>query len=158
MLRIVMYGPDPTENHRLQELLGDILWDAQIKPVFREFTGEREPFFTYVKNNPYLVMLIVQSGPEGAETARLAKQANSAARLVWFSKQDYALFAFDLHLTFFGLLPVDRRKAVSALKACWFEREYPPGVSSLSQITPFPQHRIRPTGNKKTPSTGVQQA
>ena len=50
MLRIVMYGPDPTENHRLQELLGDILWDAQIKPVFREFTGEREPFFTYVKN------------------------------------------------------------------------------------------------------------
>lgn len=36
MLRIVMYGPDPAENHRLQELLADILWDAQIKPVFKE--------------------------------------------------------------------------------------------------------------------------
>ena len=86
MLRIVMYGPDPAENHRLQELLADILWDAQIKPVFKEFTGEREPFFAYVKNNPYLVMLVVQSGPAGMETVQLAKQANSAARLVWFSQ------------------------------------------------------------------------
>ena len=50
MLRIVMYGPDPAENHRLQELLADILWDAQIKPVFKEFTGEREPFFAYVQS------------------------------------------------------------------------------------------------------------
>ena len=72
MLRVVIYGPDPTENHRVRELMEDRLWGAQIKPVFKEFTGEREPFFTYVKNNPYLVMLIVQSGPEGEETARLA--------------------------------------------------------------------------------------
>lgn len=142
MLRVVMYGPDAEENRRIRELLEDLLWDAQIKPVFREFTGEREPFFAYVKNNPYLVMLIVQSGPEGKETARLAKQANSAARLVWFSRQDYALYAFDLRLTFFGLLPVNRRKAVSALNACWYEREYPPGVSSLPQTTLFSQRQI----------------
>ena len=142
MLRIVMYGPNEEENHRVQEVLEDLLWDAQIKPVFKEFTGQREPFFTYVKNNPYLVMLVIQPGPEGAETARLAKQANSAARLVWFSEQDYALYAFDLNLTFFGLLPVDRCKAVSALNACWYEREYPPGVSSLSQTTLFSQRQI----------------
>lgn len=158
MLRIVMYGPDPAENHRLQELLADILWDAQIKPVFKEFTGEQEPFFAYVKNNPYLVMLVVQSGPAGMETVQLAKQANSAARLVWFSQQDYALYAFDLRLTFFGLLPVSRSKAASALRACWYEREFPPGISSLSQITLSPQQRISVMGNKETPSTGVIQA
>ena len=158
MLRIVMYGPDRAENRRVRELLEDLLWTAQVKPVFKEFTGEQGAFFAYVKNNPYLVMLIVQSGPEGAETARLAKQANSAARLVWFSQQDYALYAFDLRLTFFGLLPVSRSKAASALRACWYEREFPPGISSLSQITLSPQQRISVMGNKKTPSTGVIQA
>lgn len=142
MLRVVMYGPDKSENQRVRKPLEDLLWNAQIKPVFKEFTQEREPFFTYVKNNPYLVMLIVQSGPEGAETARLAKQANPAARLVWFSEQDYALFAFELRLTFFGLLPVNRSKAESALNACCFALEYPPGISSLAQPTPFSQRQI----------------
>ena len=79
MLRIVMYGPDPAENHRLQELLADILWDAQIKPVFKEFTGEREPFFAYVKNNPYLVMLVVQSGPAGGGKGKPGKQGHTPA-------------------------------------------------------------------------------
>lgn len=138
MLRIVMYGPDTEEKRRIRELLDALLRDAQIKPVFKEFDGERGPFLTYVKNNPYLVMLIVQSGPEGAETARLAKQANPKARLVWFSEQDYALLAFELRITFFGLLPVNRRKAVSALTACWYEQAYPPGISSLSQTTLYP--------------------
>ena len=76
MLRIVMYGPDAEENHRIRELMEDLLWDAQIKPVFKEFNGEREPFFAYVKNNTYLIMLVVQSGPEGMETVRLAKERN----------------------------------------------------------------------------------
>ena len=108
MLRVVIYGPDPTENHRVRELMEDRLWGAQIKPVFKEFTGEREPFFTYVKNNPYLVMLIVQSGPEGAETARLAKAGNPKTRIIWFSEQDCALLAFELGSTYFGLLPLSR--------------------------------------------------
>lgn len=56
MLRIVMYGSDKNENRRVRKLLEDILWEAEITPVFREFTGERKPFFAYVKNNPYLVM------------------------------------------------------------------------------------------------------
>jgi len=81
MLRIVMYGTDGPENCRVRELLADLLWDAQIKPVFKEFTGEREPFFTYVKNNPYLVMLILQSGPEGAETVRSYTISMSASLL-----------------------------------------------------------------------------
>ena len=71
-------------------------------------------------------MLIVQSGQEGLETVRLAKEANSEARLVWFSKEDYALASYELRLTFFGLLPIDRKKAVSALRACWWERQFPP--------------------------------
>ena len=144
MLRVVMYGPDAEENHRVRELLEDIIWSLQIKPVFREFTDEREPFFTYVKNNPYLVMLIVQSGPEGTETVRLAKKANPKARLVWFSEQDYALLAYDLRLTFFGLLPVNRHKAESALDACRYALGYPPwnDAYSLAQSTPFSQRRI----------------
>lgn len=160
MLRIVMYGPDPAENHRLQELLADILWDAQIKPVFKEFNGEREPFFAYVKNNTYLIMLVVQSGPEGMETVRLAKERNPETRIVWFSDHDYALYAFDLRLTFFGLLPASRKKMLSALNNCCHSSRYPPwsDTFSLSQTTPFPQHQIRPVGNKKTPLTGVQQA
>lgn len=153
MLRVVMYGPDAEENHRIRDLLEDLLWAAEIKPVFKEFTDEREPFFTYVKHNPYLVMLIMQSGPEGAETVQLAKEANPDAHLVWFSDQDYALYAFDLNLTFFGLLPVSRQKAVSALDACWFAKEYPPwdNTLSLAQSTPFSQPRIGREGNKKRP-------
>ena len=126
MLRIVMYGPDAEENRQIREVLEDLIWSMQLKPVFHEFTEEREPFLTFVQRNPYLVMLIVQSGEDGLETARMAKEANSEARLVWFAKEDYALCAFDLRLTFFGLLPIDREKAVSALRACWWERQFPP--------------------------------
>lgn len=152
MLRVVIYGSDLEENHRIRELIEDLLWAAKIKPVCKEFTGDRESFFTYVRNNPYLVMLIAQSGPEGAETARLAKEVNSAARLVWFSEQDYALYAFDLNLTFFGLLPINRSKAASALEACRFDRRYlsaSVGVYSLSQTAPFPQPPISATSEKK---------
>ena len=126
MLRIVMYGPDTEENSRVREVLEDLIWSMQLKPVFHEFTEEREPFLTFVQRNPYLVMLIVQSGEDGLETARMAKEANSEARLVWFSKEDYALASYELRLTFFGLLPIDREKAVSALRACWWERQFPP--------------------------------
>ena len=126
MLRIVMYGPDAEENRQIRAVLEDLIWSMQLKPVFHEFTEEREPFLTFVQRNPYLVMLIVQSGPEGLETVRLAKEANSEARLVWFSKEDYALASYELRLTFFGLLPIDRTKAVSALRACWWERQFPP--------------------------------
>ena len=126
MLRIVMYGPDAEENRQIRAVLEDLIWSMQLKPVFHEFTEEREPFLTLVQRNPYLVMLIVQSGQEGLKTARLAKEANSEARLVWFSKEDYALASYELRLTFFGLLPIDREKAVSALRACWWERQFPP--------------------------------
>lgn len=34
-LSVVMYGPDIEENHRIRELLEDLLRDAQIKPVFK---------------------------------------------------------------------------------------------------------------------------
>lgn len=148
MLRIVIYGPDAEENRRVREPMEDLLWGAQIKPVFKEFTEEREPFFTYVKNNPYLVMLIVQSGPEGAETARLAKAANPKTRIIWFSEQDYALYAFELNLTFFGLLPVNRSKVETALDICCTSRHYPPwpDTLSLSQTTLFSQQRIGAEG------------
>ena len=140
MLRIVMYGPDTEENHRIRELLEDILWEAEITPVFKEFNGEREPFFAYVKNNPYLVMLVTQTGLEGKETVRLAKEKNPETRIVWFSDQDYALYAFDLRLTFFGLLPVSRKKMESALNNCCHSRRYPPwsGTLSLPQTTLYP--------------------
>ncbi len=139
MLRVVAFGPDAEENHRIRDLLDDILRAAETKLVFKEFTGERAPFFTYVKNNPYLVMLIVQSGPEAEETVRLAKEANPKARLIWFSEQDDALLAFELRLTFFGLLPVSQQKAESALKACWYEMPFPPNIRILAQSTPYSQ-------------------
>lgn len=144
MLRVVIYGPDEAENHRVQEVLEDLLWDAQIKPVFKEFTGQREPFFTYVKNNPYLVMLVIQPGPEGAETARLAREKNPKTRIVWFSDQDYALYAFDLWLTFFGVFPISREKIVLALNNCCAMPQYPPWRDrfSLPQTTLFSQQRI----------------
>ena len=145
MLRIVIYGPDVLENRRVRELLEDLIWSMQIKPVFREFSEEREPFFTYVKNNPYLVMLIVQSGPEGAETARLAKAGNPKTRIIWFSEQDYALYAFELNLTFFGLLPVNRSKVETALDICCTSRHYPPwnDTLSLSQTTLYNKPHIQ---------------
>ena len=118
MLRVVMYGPDKSENRRIRELLEDILWAAEIKPVFKE----------------------------GVETVRLAKGANSSACLVWFSDYDYALLAFDLRLTFFGLLPVSHEKAVSALSACYYANGYPPwsDILSLVQSTHYSKLQIAP--------------
>ena len=93
-------------------------------------------------------MLIVQSGPEGAETARLAKAGNPKTRIIWFSEQDYALYAFELNLTFFGLLPVNRSKVETALDICCTSRHYPPwnDTLSLSQTTLFSQQRIGAEG------------
>ena len=141
-----MYGPDKSENRHIRELLEDILWAAEIKPVFKEFTDDRDTFFTYVRHNPYLVMLVVQTGPEGVETVRLAKGANSSACLVWFSDHDYALLAFELRLTFFGLLPVSHEKAVSALSACYYANGYPPwsDILSLAQSTHYSKLQIAP--------------
>ena len=146
MLRVVMYGPDKSENRRIRELLEDILWAAEIKPVFKEFTDDRDTFFTYVRHNPYLVMLVVQTGPEGVETVRLAKRANPSACLVWFSDQDYALLAFELRLTFFGLLPVNHEKVASALSACYYTNSYPSwsNVLSLAQSTHYSKLQIAP--------------
>ena len=110
MLRIVMYGPDAEENRQIREVLEDLIWSMQLKPVFHEFTEEREPFLTFVQRNPYLVMLIVQSGQDGLETARMAKEANSEARLVWFSKEDYALASYELRLTFSDCSPSTEKK------------------------------------------------
>ena len=146
MLRVVIYGPDRSESRRIRELLEDLLRAAEIKPVFKEFTDDRDTFFTYVRHNPYLVMLVVQTGPEGVETVRLAKGANSSACLVWFSDYDYALLAFDLRLTFFGLLPVSHEKAVSALSACYYANGYPPwsDILSLVQSTHYSKLQIAP--------------
>ena len=153
MLRVVMYGPDKSENRHIRELLEDILWAAEIKPVFKEFTDDRDTFFTYVRHNPYLVMLVVQTGPEGVETVRLAKRANPSACLVWFSDQDYALLAFELRLTFFGLLQKKKKKVASALSACYYTNSYPSwsNVLSLAQSTPFSQCQTGEEDNKKTP-------
>jgi|GEM_PF-4554987 len=82
MLRIVIYGSDSKENHRARELLENILWGAAIIPVCKEFTGKREPFVAYVKNNPYLIMLVIQSDAKGMETVWLAKSANPDTRIV----------------------------------------------------------------------------
>ena len=94
------------------------------------------------------------------ETVRLAKERNPETRIVWFSDHDYALYAFDLRLTFFGLLPASRKKMLSALNNCCHSSRYPPwsDTFSLSQTTLSPQQRISVMGNKKTPSTGVIQA
>ena len=131
MLRIVIYGSDEAENHRVRAMLDDILWEAEIMPVFKEFSGEREPFLAYVKNNPYLIMLTLQPGAAGAETVRMAKRANPDTRIVWFSDHDYALLAFELRITFFGLFPVDQEKIESALSACCFNKRYPPWRDTL---------------------------
>lgn len=141
MLRVVLYGPNQAENLHTRNLLEDILRKVKITPVIREFSGEREPFFAYVKNNPYLVMLVIQPGVTGAETVRLAKKANPQTRIVWFSDHDYALYAFDLRLTFFGLMPVSREKIESALRACCTSGRYPPwnDTFSLSQTIPLRQ-------------------
>lgn len=138
MLRIVLYSADAAESPRVQEALSELLRGSGLHLAFRAFTGAREPFLRYVRNNPYLVMLVLQPGPAGAELTRLAKDANPAARLIWFSDHDYALYAYGLHLTHFGMLPVSRAKLQAALEACQMAR-VPPGISSLAQVTPAAQ-------------------
>ena len=70
---------------------------------------------------------------------------NPKTRIIWFSEQDYALYAFELNLTFFGLLPVNRSKVETALDICCTSRHYPPwnDTLSLSQTTLYNKPHIQ---------------
>lgn len=125
MARIVVFYTNPEDGNAVRKLLAPILETWEEQPFYREFAGDRPGFLKYVKGNPYLTMLVAQSGTEGKETVRLAKQANPKAGLVWFAEKSYALDAFAFHITHFAPLPMNREKLASALYACQLSRDGP---------------------------------
>lgn len=125
MARIVVFYTNPEDGNAVRELLAPILETWEEPPFYREFAGDRPGFLKYVKGSPYLTMLVAQSGTEGKETVRLAKQTNPKAGLVWFAEENYALDAFAFHITHFATLPMNREKLASALYACQLSRDGP---------------------------------
>lgn len=134
MVRVVVYCTDKEAIRPLPELLNPLLEERREEPLYREFVGDLPGFLRYVRGNPYLIMLIAQSGPEGKTTVRLAKSANPKARLVWFGAQDEALYGYQSHVTHFALLPMDRNKLSAVLDACFLVRDGPQArhVSTVS--------------------------
>lgn len=118
MVCVVAYCTEPKESVSLKERLTLLLRERQKELRYREFINDRAGFLQYVKGNPYLIMLIVQRDGTGRETARLAREANSKARLLWFSSHNCALEAFEIHATYFGMLSVSREKLEEALDSC----------------------------------------
>ena len=125
MARIVVYCSSQEDGQAVREQLAPILDEWEEPPFYREFISDRPGFLHYVMGNPYLMMFVVQSGPEGKETVRLAKQTNPKAGLIWFASADYAPDAFAFHITHFAPLPVNREKLQSALYACQMSRDGP---------------------------------
>lgn len=119
MAHIVVYCTSPEEAAAIREQLDPILEEWEEQPLYHEFVGDRPGFLRYVKGNPYLMILVAQSGPEGKATVRMVKEANPKAWLLWFAAENYALDAFSIHITHFAQLPVNRKKLDLALESCW---------------------------------------
>ena len=118
MAHIVVYCTCKEDAETVRNQFAPILEEWEEQPFYREFIGDRAGFLSYIRGNPYLLLFVVQSGPEGKETVRLAKRTNAKASLVWFAEEDYALDAFSFHIAHFGRLPVDRKKLLVALDGC----------------------------------------
>ena len=119
MAHIVVYCTSPEEAAIIREAFDPILEEWEEQPLYHEFVGDRSRFLKYVKGNPYLIIVVAQSGPEGKETVRLAKETNPKARLIWFAEEKkYAADAFAIHISHFAQLPIDRGKLDTALKSC----------------------------------------
>ena len=124
MLHIVISCTDTTEGEQVKRLLTPLLEEWQEQPLYREFVQDRNGFLKYVGNNPYLIMVVVQSGPEGFQTAKLARETNQNACLVWLSeKKEQALESYGCHATHFALLPVTTESLRCALESCRLARE-----------------------------------
>ena len=125
MARIVVYCNTPEEGALVRKQLIPILEEWEEPPFYREFTENRTDFLRYVSGNPYLTILVVQSGPEGKETVRLTKQTNPKAGIIWFASENYALDAFAFHIAHFSPLPLNREKLKSAFNAGQMSRDGP---------------------------------
>ncbi len=57
---------------------------------------------------------------------RLARSINPMAGIIWFAAENYALDSFAIHIAYFGLLPVTRKKLELGLEACFLQQNRPP--------------------------------
>lgn len=77
---------------------------------------ETTPFFSYVDENPEVVMILNYAGPYSVEIAMKLRDRSPSNPLIWFSDLDFGLVSYRVHATWFGMLPVTEEKLTKAMK------------------------------------------
>ncbi len=115
MLHIALYCDSQYETEQVQHFLDHA--DSIRGPVrFRSFTASGE-FLKYIAGNPYLLLIVSRSGPEGAEVVHQLRKLNPHARLMWFSENDCALLSYQLRASYYAEGPIDLEKLHLAFQA-----------------------------------------
>ena len=74
------------------------------------------PFLACVDRNPDAAVLLMQTGPYSVELALNVRERNAKVPLIWFSDLDFAVTAFRVRASYFGLLPVTEESLRTALE------------------------------------------
>ncbi|MCD8014270.1 MAG: hypothetical protein LUG99_14045 [Lachnospiraceae bacterium] len=77
-----------------------------------------DAYLSFVKQNPYLIMIAAVSGPDGRRVVEQIRENNKEARMIWFSDRQNGVYSYQINVTWFGLLPVTPEIIRQALEAC----------------------------------------
>lgn len=116
MLRIVLCCDNQVEAEFIKEQ-AEALLSSQDRLDFHVFTSLTD-FLSYIRMNPYLIMIVTREGSSGFDAVRKARLENPDARLIWFSQKEYALLSYQLNVSYFSLLPVEAGHLAAAMRAC----------------------------------------
>ncbi len=122
MVRFVIYADCECEEdiRTLIPLLRDAARSRGKWALIQPYIGwDALPrYLSFVKRNPYLVMVVATRGKRGRETAARIRENNPLARMLWFSDPDNGVYSYRIHVTCFGLLPPTQEGVALALDAC----------------------------------------
>ncbi len=128
MLRVVIYAGDESCLRSVVPLLRKAVRSRREIPLIQTYSGNLVEYLSFVRGNPYLVMLVITRGENCLDTVRTIRAANPRARMIWFSDEHNAAHSYELHAAYFGTLPVTQEALEESLDAC--------GVLSVCTLLP----------------------
>ncbi|MCD7887125.1 MAG: hypothetical protein LUG44_05850 [Clostridiales bacterium] len=135
MVRFVIYADREEDSRALIPLLRDATRKRGKWALIQPFIGAQElpRYLTFVRRNPYLVMVVAASGTHGREVAVKIRQNNRAARMLWFSDRENGAESYRIHVDCFGLLPPTAESVALALDTCGISTVKPQGEEYLTR-------------------------
>ncbi|MCD8146170.1 MAG: hypothetical protein LUD84_02625 [Clostridiales bacterium] len=128
MVRFVIYADSEEDTKSLIPLLREEARKRGKWALIQPYVGQEAlpRYLSFVKRNPYLVMVVATRGSNGRTIATKIRENNPLARMLWFSDPDNCVYSYRIHVTCFGLLPPTEEGVALALDACELSSEKPP--------------------------------